>query len=217
MRRSTEGRDEARQGLTLPRRVLRRLMEVGISARPTVSLEHQHLVHRYVVRGIESGGAVEQFGHYVTFCGASGERLAWIHPLDSVGFNGVHALVIAPSFVRVEMFRTGHTYSLLITHHAPGVAHDGKRPPLESKILFRAHEGYLALDLVKQHRDKRGSVIPAFLSRAGEALTVPSELEAVVKALTGASNCVGCVHAHYLRRPEDDERKTETTVSEAKT
>jgi len=40
----------------------------------------------------------------------------------------------------------GHTYDLFITTHAPGLSDDRKRPPLESKLLFRAHEGYLALD-----------------------------------------------------------------------
>ena len=41
----------ARRGLTLARRVLRRLDEVGIFAQPSVSLEHQHLAGRYVMRG----------------------------------------------------------------------------------------------------------------------------------------------------------------------
>ena len=141
-----KSRDEVRQGLTMPGRALRKLAEVGIFAKPAVSLEHQHLAHRYVVRGTESGGAVEGIGHYVTFCGETGERLAWLHPLDAVGVNGVHAVVIAPSFVRVEMFRRGHTYDLLITRHAPGIAENGRRPPLESKVLFRALEGYVALE-----------------------------------------------------------------------
>src|SRR2546422_10430495 len=192
-------RDEARQGLTLPGRALRRLAEVGIFAKPAVSLEHQHLAHRYVVRGTESGGAVEGIGHYVTFCGESGERLAWLHPLDAVGVNGVHAVVIAPSFVRVEMFRHGHTYDLLITRHAPGVRENGKRPPLESKVLFRALEGYLALHLTKEHKDLRGSVIPTFYSRAGEAITVPVQFEAVLKAVVSGANCIACLHSHYLR------------------
>jgi len=196
-----KSRDEARQGLTLPRRALRKLAEVGIFAKPAVSLEHQHLAHRYVVRGTESGGAVEGIGHYVTFCGASGERLAWLHPVDAVGVNGVHTLVIAPSFVRVEIFRRGHTYDLLITRHAPGVAENGKRPPLESKVLFRALEGYLELDLVKKHKDRRGSVPPVFYSRAGESLAVPGEFESVAKALANAVNCIGCVHSHYLQAP----------------
>ena len=49
----------AQRGLTLSRRLLRRLDEVGIFAQSQVSLEHQHLAKRYVVRGMESGGAVK--------------------------------------------------------------------------------------------------------------------------------------------------------------
>src|SRR6266568_3724730 len=59
----------ARRGLTLPKRVLRRLNEVGIFAQSQVSLEHQHLAKRYVVRGIESGGAVKDLGRYVPWAG----------------------------------------------------------------------------------------------------------------------------------------------------
>ena len=213
----SNGRDEARQGLILPRRALRRLGEVGIYANPAVSLEHQHLAHRYVVRGVESGGAVEQLGHYVTFCDETGGRLAWLHPLDSVGVNGVHALVIAPAFVRVEMFRRGHTYDLLITRHAPGPVENGKRPPLEGKILFRGQEGYLEPDLVREHRDQRGSVTPAFNTRAGEVLAVPAKFEAVVKAVTGAVCCTGCGHAHYLNVPnQGDANPSEANATEVR-
>ena len=202
-----KSRDEARQGLTLPGRALRKVAEVGIFAKPAVSLEHQHLAHRYVVRGTESGGAVEWIGHYVTFCGDTGERLAWLHPLDAVGINGVHAVVIAPSVVRVEMFRRGHTYDLLITRHAPGVRENGRRPPLESKVLFRALEGYLGLDLAKEDRKQRGSVIPTFYSRAGEAIAVPVEFEAVLKAVVSGANCIACLHSHYLRPPLEEEER----------
>jgi len=43
--------EEARRGLTLPQRALRRLAGAGIFAKATVSLEHQHLADRYVIRG----------------------------------------------------------------------------------------------------------------------------------------------------------------------
>ena len=203
-------RDEARRGLILPRSALRRLTEAGIFAKAAISLEHQHLAHRYVVRGIESGGAVEGIGHYVTFCGENGEPLSWLHPLDSIGVNGVHAVVIAPSFVRVEMFRRGHTYDLLITRHASSTTDDGKRPALESRVLFRAHDGYLALDLVKEHKNQRGLVLPAFYSRGGEAMSVPPQFEVVVKAVTSGANCAGCNHSHYLRAPQ----ATESAIAE---
>jgi hypothetical protein len=205
------GGDEARRGLTLPRAALRKLAEVGVFTKAAPSLEHQHLAHRYVIRGVESGGAVEEIGHYVTFCGENGEPLSWLHPLDSIGVNGVHAVVIAPSLVRVEMFRRRHTYDLLITRHSPGSVENGKRPTLESKILFRAHDGYLALNLTKEQKNQRGSVMPAFHSRGGEPLVVPAKFEAAVKAAAHGSVCVGCSHSHYLRAPEPER----TPISEA--
>ena len=54
-------------GLRLTRQALRVLKERGIFAHSPVSLEHQHLAKRYVVRGLESGGAVGDLGRYVTF------------------------------------------------------------------------------------------------------------------------------------------------------
>jgi hypothetical protein len=45
-------------GLALPSNLLRALQKRGIYCTPGVSLEHQHLAGRYVLRGVESGGAV---------------------------------------------------------------------------------------------------------------------------------------------------------------
>ena len=131
------------RGLNLPGHVRRQLREVGILARPEVGLEHQHLALRYVIRGVESGGAIREIGHYVTFCGEDGEPLAYLHPIDAIGVNGVHAVVVAPVLVRVEMLRTGRTYELLITGFRIGEAENGRRPPLESQTLFRGVHGYL--------------------------------------------------------------------------
>ena len=188
----------AHRGLVLPRRALRRLAEAGIFAQASVSLEYQQLAKRYVVRGVESGGAVEGLGRYVTFCGDQGEPIPWLHPLDGIGVNGVHALVVAPSLVRVEMLRTGHTYELLITRYGTGAAESGRRPRLESQGLFRGVHGYLELELWGKDKERAGSVVPAFYSRGGEALEVPARFEAVTRALTKAVNCCGCEHAHYL-------------------
>ena len=63
----------AHRGLTLPKKALRHLKETGIFAQSHVSLEHQTSRRRYVVRGIESGGAVKEIGRYITFCGPTGE------------------------------------------------------------------------------------------------------------------------------------------------
>src|SRR3989442_11273108 len=186
------------RGLNLPGRVRRRLREVGILARAEVGLEHQHLVRRYVIRGVESGGAVREMGHYVTFAGKDGEPLAYLHPIDAIGVNGVHAVVVAPVLVRVEMLRTGHTYELLITRYRIGAAENGRRPRLESQGLFRGVHGYLELELWGKDKERAGSVVPAFYSRGGEALELPARFGAVTRALTKAVNCCGCEHAHYL-------------------
>ena len=193
---------EAQRGLVLPRKALRRLAEAGIFAQPSVSLECQQLAGRYAVRGVESGGAVEAFGRHVTFCGEHGEPIGWLHPLDAIGVNGVHALVVAPALVRVEMFRRGHTYDLLITRHAPGTRENGKRPSLENTTLFRALAGYLELDLTRAKKNRDALPLPAFFTRAGEPLPIPSQFEAVIRAVTLGVNCCGCVHSHYLRAPK---------------
>ena len=80
----------AQRGLILPRRALRRLAEAGIFVQASVSLEYQQYAKRYVVRGVESGGAVDAFGRYVTFCSEQGEPLSWLHPLDGRGMPGMN-------------------------------------------------------------------------------------------------------------------------------
>src|SRR5205823_6071261 len=115
---------------------------------------------------------------------------------------GVHALVVAPSLVRVEMFRRGQTYDVLISRIVPRHESNGKRPALQSTTIFHAEEGYLPADLAKGGRDLKGSVMPAFYSRAGEPLAVPGQFESVIKAVTMAVRCFGCSHSHYVRAPE---------------
>lgn len=192
----------ASRGLTLSRRVLGRLNEVGIFAQSQVSLEHQHLAKRYVVRGIESGGAVKDLGRYVTFCGPDGEPLPYLHPMDAIGLNGVHAVVVAPLLVRIELFRTGRTCQLLVTKHEPGKVENGRRPLLENGALFRGLNGLVDLELLRAAGDLAGrSVMPEFWSRAGEVLGIPPEFAAAVAAATKGVCCVGCSHSHYLVTP----------------
>jgi len=192
----------ARRGLTLSRRVLRRLNEVGILVQSQVSLEHQHLANRYVVRGIESGGAIKDLGRYVTFCGPDGEPLPYVHPIDAIAVNGVHAVVVAPVLVRIELFRAGRTCQLLITKHEPGKVENGRRPPLENSVLFRGVNGLVDLDLLRLGSDLAGrSVTAEFWSRAGEMLGIPAVFAAAIGAATKGANCVGCSHSHYLVTP----------------
>jgi len=184
--------------LKLPQRALRRLDEVGIYCRTEVRLEYQQRAKRYVVHGTESGGAIRELGRYVTFAGSEGEPLEQLHPLDSIGANGVHAVVVAPVLVKLDMFRYGKTYQLLITRHQPFEPIEGRRPRLENKELFRGTDGYLPWELCGRDKDKAGAVIPDFYSRSGERMTIPSQLQAVVQAVTLATWCLGCAHSHYL-------------------
>jgi hypothetical protein len=185
-------------GLILPRRAIRRLIDAGIYSEASVTLEHQHLAGRYVVRGVESGGANAEIGRYVTFADEKGGQLAFLHPLDSIGVNGVHAIVVAPVLVRVEMFRAGRTYRLLITQHQPRAALNGRRPSLESRVLFDGSDGYLDLELWKTDRELAGLVLPRFYSGGGEETEIPEAFRRVVMATTKGACCTGCVHRHYL-------------------
>ena len=191
-------------GLTLSRQELRVLKDRGIFVQPAVSLEHQHLAKRYVVRGLESGGGVGNLGRYVTFAQPDGHPIGYLHPVDAIGVNGLHAVVIAPALVRVEMLRKEGTYELLITQHRPSEAPEGKRPVLESKVLFRGVHGRLELDLSGKDKSQRGVVVPKFYSMAGEEVTVPKRFQEAVRAVTQAVNCIGCSHCHYATAPKDD-------------
>jgi hypothetical protein len=191
----------AHRGIALARRVLRRLDEVGIFAQPSVSLEHQHLAGRYVVRGIECGGAVKDIGRYVTFCGPDGEPLTYLHPIDAIGVNGVHAVVIAPVLVRIELFRAGRTCQLLITKHQPGKVENGMRPPLENSVLFHGMNGFLDREQFGKEGDLSASAMPRFWSRSGEQREIPPVFAAAVRGATTGATCVGCSHTHCLVAP----------------
>ena len=185
-------------GLRLAKRVWRSFAEAGIFAPAQVSLEHQHLAQRYVVRGVEAGGAVATIGHYVTFAGADGEPLRYLHPLDAVGVNGVHAVVVAQTLVRVEVFRSGRTYQVLISRHAVGEVRNGRRPSIETEVLFKGLEGYLNLELWGRDKARAGSVLPQFYTPGGELMDIPCAFESAILAAAKGTCCIGCRHSHYL-------------------
>jgi hypothetical protein len=189
------------RGLRLPPPTVKRLGESGIFARPEVSLEYQSLTKRYVVRGVESGGAVAELGRYVTFAGDGGEQISWLQPIDSLAVNGVHAVVVAPVFTRVEMFRMGRTYELVITKHRPSAVQNGNRPKLLAEEVFRGANGYLGLELWGKDKALAGTVLPQFFTRAGEEIEIPAAFVSAAKALTAAVNSIGCTSSCYLTAP----------------
>ncbi len=205
-------------GLPLSRRAVRVLKNRGIFAHSLVSIEHQQLAQRYVVRGLESGGAAGDVGRYVTFAGDDGQPLEYLHPVEAIGVNGLHAVVISPAVVRVDMLRKGRTYELLITHHSLTAIEDGRRPQLETTILFRGIHGRVELDLCGKDKAQAGNVTPTFYSLGGEDVAIPEKFLPIVRATAKAVNCVGCSHAHYLRkarRPVGDSRVGDSTQQNA--
>jgi hypothetical protein len=188
-------------GLPLARRAVRVLWERGIFAHAIVSVEHQYLAERYVLRCLESGGSIGDIGRYVTFAATDGQALECLHPVESIAVNGLHAVVITPEVVRIDMLRKDRTYELLITEHRLGSAENGIRPRLETEVLFRGVHGRLELDLSRRDKAQAGTVFPSFYSFAGERVSIPEKFLAVARAATHAVNCIGCSHSHYVRKP----------------
>ena len=188
----------ARQGLRMPAVTLRHLRSAGIYCQPSVSIEHQSLAKKYVLRGVESGGAVAELGAYCSFVDEQGSALSWLQRVDSIGVNGVHAVVIADSLVRLEMLRIERTYDLLITRHVLTPSGNGQRPRLASSILFHGRRGTLEMELWGKDAAFRGAVFPVFYSRGGETIKPPFQFQVAAARLTFAVACTGCRHCHLL-------------------
>ena len=178
-----------RWGLTFTPAVINRLRKVAIYGQPQLSLEHQGRAKRYVVRGVESGGATEEVGYYVTFAGENGEALPWLQTIDSLAVNGPHAVVIAPVVTRIEMLRIARTYELCITRHRPVAVEAGHRPKLHAEELFRGDAWVPCAGTLGQrqgserlrptavlHAFRRGDRIAGGIRRRGEGCHARCEL-----------------------------------------
>lgn len=197
--RSSEAAILARQGLRLPGVVLTRLRSARIYCQPTVSIEYQQVARRYVLRGVESGGAVRDLGAYTGFVDEHGAASAWLQRVDSIAVNGVHAIVVAQVLIRLEMVRIERTYDLLITRHSLTETKNGTRPLLESSILFYGRRGGLEMELWGKDAAFSGTVCPVYYTRSGEKVTLPVGFEHAIAQMTGAVCCCGCHHCHLLR------------------
>jgi hypothetical protein len=187
--------------LTLPTAAVQRLRKAGIYCNPGVTIEFQQATKRHVLRGRESGGAIKEFGHYVSFCGEGGERLPWFVRPDSLTANGDHAIVIAPALVSIEALRVEHTYELLIAGHELRAEKEGARPRIWSRLVFRGWQGQLPLDLVEKDRSVAGQIAPEFFTRAGEPRQLPAQYAEAILAITGSVSCLACTHSHFLLDP----------------
>lgn len=182
--------------------VLKALEKRGIHCTPGISVEHQHLAGRYVLRGVESGGAVSDMGRACAYVSPEGNPLPWLQPLQSIAVNGRHAIVLADSLVRIEMLRMVRTCELAITLHTLRRLPESKRPEIVSTLLFRGRDGVLPIGLWKgEHKAPRGKVAPNFFSRAGEVLQLPKQFGEATRQIAAAVCCLGCTHAHVSVPP----------------
>jgi hypothetical protein len=192
----------ARYGLPLPQQTLRALEKRGIYCQPSVSIEHQHLARRYVLRGVESGGAVADMGRYCAFLNTDGSPAQWLQVIDSISGNGRHAIVIAPELVRIEMLRIGHTYELAIMRLWLKTVEGHTRPAIATEPLFRGHQGMLAIDLWNaQNKSLCETVAPFFYTAAGEVLNLPVQFDQAIRKTAAAVACLGCKHTHIAVAP----------------
>jgi len=201
-------------GVRIPGQIRNRLGKAGVYARPAVSLEHQGFARRYVVRGVESGGATEDMGHYVTYADENGEPLCRLQTVDSLRPNGAHAVVIAPALVRVELFRYRSTCDLCISMHRPVEEQSGRRPKLHAERLFVGMQGHLGFTEATGRDDQTS--LPRLFTRSGEALAIPEKFRSAVAGAVSGATCIGCSHAHYSRPSAEScatqPRESETVV-----
>lgn len=189
----------ARLGLRLPAATLKRVQSAGIFCQPALSIEYQHGAKSYALRGIESGGAIAELGAYCGFVDPGGYALTWSQRVDSLAVNGLHAIVVAPVLVRLEMVRNRLNYDLLITRHSLASRSAKQRPKLESSIVFHGHG--IAMG-VGNDAEPPGSVCPPFYSHGREAFAVSPQYRDAVGRLVAAVWCVGCRHCHLSQVPD---------------
>jgi hypothetical protein len=200
--------------LLLPAAALEKLSAAGIYCQPRLSLAYQKSANRHVLRGIESGGAVREYGHYVVFCDSKGEPLPWLQPLQSIIPNGPHAVIIAPSLVSAEMFRVEQTYELIITRHEARVGKDGRPPFVFSQAVLVGRHGYLSLELWGRDREAAGEIAPEFFTHSGERHDIPTIFSAAVRAATKGVTSLACNKAQFayaaeIPRPDAADRAAE--------
>jgi hypothetical protein len=189
----------ALRGLRLPSLALKRLRQAGIYCDPSVSIQHQSHAEQYVIRGVESGGSIQETGAYCSFVGIDGNQLSWLQQIQSVGRNGLHAVVVASELLRLQMFRNEQTYQLLITRHRLETVQGSRRPTLVNTVVLNGINGTAAPNSDETDSPSSAAQSPVFRTRAGEILPVPGELRWAVADIAAATNCLGCKHSHLLK------------------
>ena len=162
----------ARRGLTLPEPTLTRLRTVGIWCEANLTLQRRD--QDWLIRGQESGGAVNDIGRYVGFCKEDGSALSWLHPVKNFMPNGLHAILLAKGpLVRMDMYRFETSYDPLITSHTLTPEEGTPKPKLETRLIFFHRFGVLERELWGKDKMFRGAVAPEFFMSNGSEARVP--------------------------------------------
>lgn len=186
----------ALRGLRLPPIALKGLQRAGICSQPTISIEFQQQARCYVIRGVESGGAVPGLGAYCAFVDVRGGSPATVQSVATVTVNGFHAAILSPEFVRVQIFRSEQHWELLLTQHTLVLKEGKTRPALSNSVMFHSAHGRLEWELWGKDSHLQGMVAPTFYSRSGEQVLPPDCFHDAVLRVTAGACCVGCRHAH---------------------
>lgn len=186
----------ALRGLRLPPVALKRLQRCGIYCQPAISIEFHQEAQRYMIRGVESGGAVPGLGAYCAFVDERGMSPSSVLPVAALGVNGLHVAVLSSAIVRIQLFRTLYHYELLLTHHILASTEGKARPTLRNSLLFHGRHGALEMELWGKDSRLRGVVVPTFYSRNGEQMAPPDCFHDAIVRMTAGVCCVGCRHIH---------------------
>lgn len=189
----------ALRGIRLPLTARKLMRAAGIYCEPAISIEYQRLAKQYALWARESGGATAQIGAYCGFVGPQGEPMGWLNRIDSIGRNGLHAAVLAPHLIRVQVFRRDSLFELLVTRHEVVSSQQRTRPSLVNTILFHGTNGTLLPEQTDTQAQFRAEILPMFRSQAGEVMAVPEVFAAGVRGALAGACCVGCNHCHLLQ------------------
>jgi hypothetical protein len=202
----------ALRGLRLPRTALDRMKELGVYCDPAVSIEYQRGSGTYVLRGVESGGAVADLGAYCSYVDCDGKMLPLLQKAQGIGRNGLHGIVVAPQMVRIQAFRHDGNYQLLITEHRLEAMPEGRRSRLRNTVLFHGLNGTAPSDRAAEKSND--GVLPMFFTRGADIRLIPEKFMRAAGMIFSATRCLGCNHVHLLvargeratHQPESAER-----------
>lgn len=184
-------------GLRIPGAILRRLRTYGIVCQPAVAK-----AGRGILSGYESGGGVHDLGAYCGYCLPDGRRLALQRSLESsISRNGLHSVVIASEFVRIQVLRVLHHLELLITRHT---ANDPEAT-IHNAVLLRGR-GVLEKTAQVEESPTSEASTPEFRDETGSPLELPEMFKDVIVRVIQGACCQGCRHSHSLLQPGEAER-----------